>query len=48
MTMKPNPPHPAHDWDWHERAELAFVEWFNDLYGEGNFSLRSEWFEGGL
>jgi hypothetical protein len=44
--MKTNPSHPAHDWDWHEEAEVDFVEWFNDLYGQGAFTLRSEWFEG--
>ena len=36
--------HPANTWEFHDDAEEAFVNWFNDLYG--SYSLRSEWFHG--
>ena len=36
--------HPTSEWEWEETAEVAFQEWFHDLYG--GFSLRSEYFFG--
>jgi hypothetical protein len=36
--------HPTKDWEFDNDIEDAFVQWFNDFYGE--FSLRSEWFYG--
>ena len=36
--------HPTNDWEFNDHIEESFVDWFNDLYGE--FSLRSEWFDG--
>jgi len=36
--------HPTSEWEWEDTAEVAFQEWFHDLYG--GFSLRSEYFFG--
>ena len=36
--------HPANDWEWEETAEVAFQEWFNDLYSP--YTFRCEWFYG--
>ena len=36
--------HPTKDWDFDDKIEEAFQEWFNDLCG--GFSFRSEWLDG--
>ena len=36
--------HPTSEWEWEDTAEVAFQEWFHDLYG--GYSLRSEHFFG--
>ena len=34
--------HPTKDWEFDDKIEESFQEWFNDLCG--GFSFRSEWF----
>ena len=36
--------HPTNNWNFHDDAEDAFVEWFNSFYSPHTF--RSEWFFG--
>ena len=36
--------HPTNDWEWEDTAEVAFQEWFNDLYTP--YTFRCEWFYG--
>ena len=35
---------PTKDWEWEEIAEVAFQEWFNNLYTP--YTFRCEWFYG--
>ena len=36
--------HPTSEWEWEDTAEVAFQEWFNDLYTP--YTFRCEWFFG--
>jgi hypothetical protein len=36
--------HPNNNWNFHDDAEDAFVEWFNGFYSP--YTFRSEWFFG--
>ena len=36
--------HPTSEWEWEDTAEVAFQEWFNDLYTP--YTFRCEWFYG--
>lgn len=36
--------HPTSEWEWEDIAEVAFQEWFNDLYTP--YTFRCEWFYG--